>query len=247
MKKTGIIVGLGLLGVLGAGLFWLNRPAAPETAATPEEPLTAEAVLALAERYATHEWTATEAHVFHGDDPDGIRVDTPDKDYLPTDQKPGWWVMNAPNIGIPYKWGGFDLPEEFDAGLRAGRYAGDAYSKEKRRLLDDGVSRHTVGVDCSGFVSRCWRLERSYSTRELPQLCDEITDPAHLRPGDIFNTHNAHVRLFAGWADEAKTRVVTYEASARVLREEYDLATMLGDGYRMWRYKKLRAPEMNLP
>ena len=37
--------------------------------------------------------------------------------------------------------------------------------------FDAAVSRFAAGVDCSGFVSRCWRLDRPFSTRELPALC----------------------------------------------------------------------------
>ncbi len=228
---------MGLASLPGLGLLFRLKHRD-----TPAGEVTIKEVLALAERYATHEWTATEAHVFHGSDPDGIEVNTPDEHYLPADRKPGWWTTQGVNIGIPYKWGGFDLPEEFDAGLRAGLYAGDAYTGEKRRLLDDGVSRHSVGIDCSGFISRCWKLPRSYSTRELPSICKPVADWSLLRPGDIFNTPNAHVRLFAGWADDTRTRVVTYEASGRVVRFEYDLEELRADGYTAWRYPGLKPP-----
>jgi hypothetical protein len=196
--------------------------------------------LAIAEAYATHEWRSTEANAFHGIDPEGIRVDTPDAGFQPADEDRGWWRAGQRNIGLPYKWGGFDTPEEFDRGLRAGQFAGDIYTAEKRRLLDDAVSTRAVGIDCSGFVSRCWRLPRSYSTRELPQLCDPVPDLAQLRPGDIFNTYNAHVRLFAGWADEAHTTARIYEASTRVICHDVPLQPMLDQGYSAWRYRGMR-------
>ena len=193
--------------------------------------------LAIAESYVTHEWIPAEANAFHGVDPDGIRVDTPDAKYQPEGDDRGWWLAGERNVAIPYKWGGFDTPEEFDRGLRAGRFAGDVYTAEKRRLLDDAVSAHAVGIDCSGYISRCWRLPRSYSTRELPQLCDPIPDLARLAPGDIFNLHNAHVRLFAGWADAAHTTVRVYEASARVVCHDLPLQPMLDEGFSAWRYR----------
>jgi hypothetical protein len=196
--------------------------------------------LAIAESYVAHEWTPSEANIFHGADPDGIHVDTLDASFQPNGEERGWWIPARRNIGIPYKWGGFDTPDEFDRGLRAGQYAGDAYSAEKRRLLDSAVSAHAVGVDCSGFVSRCWRLPRSYSTRELPQLCVPVRDLAELRAGDIFNRHNAHVRLFAGWADPERTRVRIYEAKARVQMSEIPLQSILAEGYSAWRYRGMR-------
>ncbi len=223
--------------VAAAVVFWQTRPA-PVTEDAPSRVTSAEA-LALAQRYVEHEWTAGPRNVYHGPDPSGIRVDTGDAGFR-TDEAQGWWRTDAPNRGIPYKWGGFDLPEEFDAGLRAGKWAGDVYTREKRRALDDAVTPYAVGIDCSGFVSRCWQLPRSYSTRELPQLCTPVENMADLRPGDIFNRHNSHVRLFAGWADAARTRVVTYEASERVQRSEYALSDIVADGYSAWRYKGMR-------
>jgi hypothetical protein len=200
--------------------------------------------LATAERYVQHTWTATTANVFHGVDDRGIRVDTPDADFRPAEAREGWWRTDAPNVGIPYMWGGFDTPESFDAGLRAGKWAGDISTAEKRRLLDDGVSAQAVGIDCSGFVSRCWRLPRSYSTRELTALCDEIRDFAELRPGDIFNTYNAHVRLFAGWADAERREMWMYEAGSDprwvVARNRHRLDEMLAKGYTAWRYRGMR-------
>ncbi len=223
-----------LLVIIAAAWFYIKRrPSAPSR-------ITRGETLAIAESYVTHGWIPAEANAFHGVDPDGIRVDTPDANFQPADDDRGWWIAGQRNVGLPYKWGGFDTPEEFDRGLRAGRFAGDVYSAEKRRLLDDAVSTHAVGIDCSGYISRCWRLPRSYSTRELPQLCEPIADLARLEPGDIFNTHNSHVRLFAAWADAARTTAHVYEAKARVVRRDIPLQQMLDEGYSAWRYRGMR-------
>jgi hypothetical protein len=138
-------------------------------------------------------------------------------------------------------WGGFDTPETFDAGLKEGKYAGDIYTMDKRRLLDDAVSKHAVGIDCSGFVSRCWKLPRSYSTRELPGLCEPVNDLAQLKPGDIFNTHNAHVVLFAGWTNPERTELLFYEAGSnpawKVVLQKSSLSFLLDKGFTAWRYR----------
>ena len=168
--------------------------------------------LATAERYASHRWFADAANVFHGLDPDGIRVDTPDISWNRPGAVAGWWRPCAWNTGVPYQWGGFATPEQFDRDLAAGLAAGDVYTAEKRRLLDDAVSRHATGIDCSGFISRCWNLPRSFSTRELPALCTPLASWDELRPGDILNTHNAHVILFRGWADAGRSRLLATEA-----------------------------------
>ena len=146
---------------------------------------------------------------------------------------------------MPYQWGGFSTLKEFDAGLREGKSAGDVYTAEKRKMLNDAVSAHAVGVDCSGFVSRCWDLPRAYSTRELPGLCDEIKDWSELRPGDILNTHNSHVLLFSDWARGKKGEtLIAYETGSaptwKVLRHPLEVSYLKGLGYRAWRYRGIR-------
>jgi len=228
--SVAVLLGAAAL-TAGLLLYWRPRP--------PSHVTRSEAIRTAAS-YVTHEWMATAANVYHGKDAEGIRVDTPDVSFQPAQGDKGWWQTSGKNVGIPYKWGGFDTPEEFDQGVHAGRYAGDIYSAEKRRLLDDGVTTHAVGIDCSGFVSRCWNLPRSFSTRELPELCDPLPNVAELQPGDIFNIHNKHVRLFAGWANVEHTRIKVYEAGVRVALNEYVLQGMLSEGYTAWRYRGIR-------
>lgn len=226
-----ILAALALASAGGTAFLFQQEGVPPPSRVTRAE------ALETAAAYVRHVWEPTAQNVFHAMDPDGIRVDTPDEGHQPSTGQKGWWRAGEKNVGIPYKWGGFDSPAEFDAGLREGRAAGDAYTAEKRRHLDDAVSRHAVGIDCSGFVSRCWRLPRSYSTRELPQLCRPLSDWSRLRPGDIFNKHNAHVRLFAGWADPERQVARVYEAQERVKINDIPLQQMVEDGYSAWRYR----------
>ncbi len=111
-------------------------------------------------------------------------MDTPDTGYRVPGAFAGWWTPGQWNEGMPYQWGGFATPEQFDRGIAEGRAAGDVYTAEKRRLLDAAVSRHATGIDCSGFISRCWRLPRSYSTRELQGICETVSWE-QLQPGDV--------------------------------------------------------------
>lgn len=215
-----------------------TEKSAPPTSVTRRE------TMATAQRFLLHRWRAEDRHAFHGRDPAGVRVDTPDAAFLPKGGRPGWWRTDAENTALPYMWGGFDTPESFDAGLRAGKWAGDIYTLEKRRLLDRAVSRHAVGIDCSGLISRCWNLPRSYSTRELAALCEPLTDFTQMRPGDIFNRHNGHVLLFAGWEDAKKTRLSAYECGSpptwKVLRNTMPLTFLTGKGYTAWRYRGMK-------
>ncbi|MBC8459219.1 MAG: T9SS type A sorting domain-containing protein [Deltaproteobacteria bacterium] len=97
-------------------------------------------------------------------------IDTPDKDTSEGQKLRGWFRVNEVNIGIPYKWGGFNTISEFDEGIRQGKYAGDICcikpGTDPPKLYPSG-SDDAVGVDCSGFVCRCWGLSQPYRTSQL--------------------------------------------------------------------------------
>lgn len=198
----------------------------------------------IAETYLTFLWKPSAAHAFHGRDQDGVQVDTPDASFSKPGTRPGWWIPEQMNQGMPYQWGGFCTPEEFKAGLARGLYAGDIYTAEKRRLGDAAVSRYAVGIDCSGLISRCWKLERAYSTRELPALCDPLGSFADLQPGDILNSPNNHVLLFKAFTDASGTRILAYEAGSpptwKVLLNSIPLSMLEKQGYQPLRYRKVR-------
>lgn len=206
------------------------------------EPLTRREALQIAQEYATHRWEASVKNVFHGLDRAGIAVRTPNRNDASPNGDDGLWTLGKTNVGVPYKWGGFDTLGSFDAGVRAGKAAGDLYSAEKRRKGGAAVSPYAVGIDCSGFISRCWKLPRKQSTSTLASICKRLPSPAELRPGDIMNTANGHVLLFAKWIDDAKTRALFYEAEpfSKVIASEQDIADMVRAGYKPLRYRKIR-------
>ena len=207
-------------------------------------PVTRRQCLGMAEAYRTHRWTGEGTNILHGIDGKGVRVDTPDSTYQKPGAAPGWWRVNEENQGVPYQWGGFCTLAEFDAGLREGKAAGDVCTREKRRLLDDAVTTEAVGIDCSGFVSRCWKLPRSCSTRELAGLCSRLRSWDDLQPGDILNTYNAHCLLFAGWDDPKHIRIATYETGRppnwKVSRHIIDAEQLRSLGYQPLRYRNMR-------
>lgn len=224
------------------GLAACSTAPVVETASFP--PVARHECLSTAEAYRTHQWTGSGANLMHGADSKGIQVDTPDSTYQKPGAIPGWWRTGEVNEGVPYQWGGFSTLAQFDAGLRAGKAAGDVYTSEKRRLLDDAVSSDAVGIDCSGFISRCWKLPRSYSTRELAGLCFELKSWDDLQPGDILNTFNAHCLLFAGWEDAGRKRIIAYETGCpphwKVVANTIDTKWLRGLGYKPFRYRNMR-------
>lgn len=208
------------------------------------ETVTRAETIEIAEAYLQHRWYAQKRNIRHGLDSAGVRVDTPDHNFNAPGIRPGWWRPGTWNTGVPYQWGGFSNLEDFDKGLRDGLAAGDVYTDEKRRQLQDAVSVEAVGIDCSGFISRCWKLPRPASTRRIPSLCEPLASYDELRPGDVLNLHNAHVLLFAGWADAEKTRLIAYEAGSpptwKVLKNTIEADYVRGLGYQPFRYRGIR-------
>jgi hypothetical protein len=209
----------------------LAGPAIAQSAERSDPEARRAGILAIARAYAEHEWTATEKNVFHGVDPNGVRVDTPDAGF----REGGWKADGTTNVGIPYQWGGFSTIEEFDRGVAAGRYAGHLPLSGAAR-----PSAHAVGVDCSGFVSRCWDLPTKQSTRSLGKFCFRLDRLDDLLPGDAVNSFDGHVVLFERFEDEARTRIVGYEAGIPdVKRSVYEVSFLEERGYVPIRYKPL--------
>ena len=212
---------------------------------SPADQVKASEVLIIAETYRSHKWDANTANRFHGHDSNGVLVHTPDIT-LPYSiaKRSGWWMVDKTNIGIPYKWGGFDTPFSFDQRIANGAYAGDVYTDNKRAQLYNGVSKEAAGVDCSGFVSRCWRLSRHYSTRELPTLCTQLSSFYTLQPGDILNIYNVHAMIFEQYTDQTKSHVIVYDTGSapvwKIQRKRIPTALLQDWGFLPYRYKNLK-------
>ncbi|PNC18068.1 hypothetical protein CXU22_05365 [Akkermansia muciniphila] len=191
-------------------------PCVPEIL-PPASSVTRREALEISRAYTAMAWKGSSRNIRHGKDPDGIRIDTPDAD-APGGHAGAWWRPGKCSTGMPYKWGGFDTPRQFAARLKADAAsggapaaAGDMGTAEKQAAGDAAVSRFAAGVDCSGFVSRCWRLDRPFSTRELPALSVPIPWE-ELRTGDILIAPGRHVLLFIQWEGTEKGRFLGSEA-----------------------------------
>ncbi|RBP41176.1 hypothetical protein DES53_1075 [Roseimicrobium gellanilyticum] len=238
---------LHLAGALLCGLLLtqcVSTPSASDEAIGPLASVTQAESLAIAERYLNHRWAATEKQAMHGVDPDGVRVDTPDATFRPAGRTPGWWKSGQVNVGIPYCWGADDTPESFDQGVRQGKWAGDIYTSAKRKGLASARSKHTVGADCSGFISRCWNLDWHCSTRTIPKICDKLATYDELQPGDALNTVNGHVLLFAAFSKPDKSELLVYETGSPlgwlVTKHTTPVGFLQGLGYEPYRYRGMR-------
>jgi hypothetical protein len=195
-------------------------------------------ILATAAAFADHLWLPSAANVLHGTDRAGIPVRTPDR----STGSPELWQPGEQASGLPYKWGGFDTIASFEKGIAQGKAAGDLYNLEKRRKGGAAVSAQAVGLDCSGFISRCWRLPKKYATSTLPSVCVKLRSSAELQPGDILNQPGGHVVLFVRWLDANQSRASFYEAEpfSKVRRSERNVPELLSAGYSPLRYRHVR-------
>ena len=195
--------------------------------------------IATAYRYTQVEWIPAEKNVRHGPDSRGIMVKTPDRSLSRHGDSRGWWEPGIPAKSMPYHWGGFDTPESFLKKIADGNKAGDIADEAKRKLGDAGTSSESCGIDCSGFVSRCWNLPRAYSTRQLPGICDPLASWDDLRAGDILLNHR-HVVLFVKWTVPGK-EIAAYEAGPfpawKVSACGLIVAKLKENGYSPWRYR----------
>ena len=213
-----------------ASLAWGNSASA--------KPPTRTEAVATAEAFAQYRWTPRQENVRHGPDAAGITVHTPDR----STGNPELWQPGKPAVAVPYKWGGFDTLESFARGVKAGKAAGDLYNAEKRRKGGAAVSASAVGLDCSGFISRCWGLSEKQSTSSLPALSRRLGSHTELRAGDVLNQPGGHVVLFVRWSDTTRTRFLCYEAEpfSRVRMSERHAVEMLAAGYAPLRYRQMR-------
>lgn len=139
--------------------------------------ITRSQIISNAEPYAVYSWNCNSNNI-KDYDCGGVHVTTPS------------WVNVGNNISIPYCWGGFSNFAEFDNGIANGVSAGDSYT-----VGNGSGSSCAVGVDCSGFVSRCWDLPYKYGTSTLPNISTAYSSFDQLKRGDIVNYSGHHVRL----------------------------------------------------
>lgn len=203
---------------------------------TPEE------AVRIAASYTNLEWMPEERHIRHGKDSRGIMVHTPDTTLVSQSNRRGWWEPGKIAKGMPYKWGGFDTPESFLKGLEEGKKAGDVANTYKVTNDNAAISEESIGIDCSGFISRCWQLPRHVSTKDLPALCEPVAWD-DIRMGDII-LKPGHVLLFV---ERMGDHIIGFESGPiptwRARRCAISIDWLKADGFSPWRYREMQAPD----
>lgn len=198
----------------------------------------------IAESYENVQWLPKAKNRLHGPDSKGIWVHTPDAT-SGYDKPNFWWVPDQLATGMPYKWGGFDTPQSFLSQLNSDDpcYAGDISSEQKRKDNNDAISAEAVGVDCSGFVSRCWKLPRPYSTYEMAAITQPLESFDELKRGDALNIPRNHILIFLYWANPERTAFIGTESGPlptwKVARKKFSVAYLKALGYKPIRYKNI--------
>ena len=141
-----------------------------------------DAALQIADSYVQHQWNCKAENLTNGivTAPDDYKIDTPN------------WIDIGENQKVPYKWGGFNTLSQFDNGLADGKYAGDTYTS---KCCGSSYAR---GVDCSGYVSRCWQLSSHYATSMMGSWnkVQNYSTWDDLKPADAILKAGSHVILF---------------------------------------------------
>lgn len=101
---------------------------------------------------------------------------------------------------VPYDWGGWDSIAQFDTGIQAGRTAGNT---NPARVLFC-----TNGVDCSGFIQRCWNVGSvKVDDTGLLGWCSNMAPmdwqnpPPWMQLGDFYRLPGAHARMHDHYQD----------------------------------------------
>lgn len=122
---------------------------------------------------------------------------------------------------VPYVYGGFDTRVAFWGRINnrncpggwdrvTGRGTKYWYDRPPQGFgYGERVPGNLAGIDCSGYVSRCWGFTQKYSTSTLPNICLRI-NRRNLQKGDILNRRGNHVRIFDSWAGTSRVKI--YEA-----------------------------------
>ncbi len=173
--------------------------------------------LTMAYNYAHLNWVANSCNITSGSDCGGKTVVTPS------------WISEGNQSKVPYKWGGFSSIEQFLQGIDNCKFAGD-------NNCTGGGSDCAVGVDCSGFVSRCWKTTQKYGTSTIPSISHEIS-PSEMLPGDVYNDPGSHVRMFVRRNPDGSVNCVESHGGSWCV--EYTYYSSDPDGYTPMRYDNM--------
>jgi len=165
-------------------------------------------MISTAQSYQWHQWYCSKVNY------DGSNLSASNRQYW---QRPRFITnYNTNYYQVPYCWGGFSSLSGFDNEIQQGYAAGNVNTNAP------GYIDKTTGVDCSGFVSRCWGLSRHYHTSEFPKIARQLNSYYELQQGDILlknSSGSGHVRLF--YTSNSSGQFVVYESTISIVNGNY--------------------------
>jgi cell wall-associated NlpC family hydrolase len=207
-----------------------------EARSAPAAPISRADVAKCAEEFRDLQWTVTPGSYQHP----GVADDcSPQSRYWRRPHyingKSGQQVK-----GVPYCWGCSDSIAEFLEHVKTGaRLAGQSCTCRDGHYC---VRKDATGVDCSGFVSQCWKSAHK-TTSSMSDISDRI-DKTKLKQGDAFNKAGSHIRLFMNIVEtDTGPRYRVIEAAndlgrtGRVIEATYTASEL--SSYAAIRYKKI--------
>jgi len=153
------------------------------------------------------------------------------------------------NYGVPYSYGGFDTFANFATHMSqataSNHYkAGDVDTTQQISHSGTGASQWSgkpyFGVDCSGFVSRCWGLSSKQNTTTLLNYVFNYC-PARFQQGDIMDRPGHHVRMYVDSATSlSSTGYYRYAESLGYYYGPwiypYRISSQVSEGYAQYRF-----------
>jgi hypothetical protein len=132
---------------------------------------------------------------------------------------------------VPYGWGNASALDEFEKGIKEGKYAGNV-PEDKSRY----GSWCSVGVDCSGLLTVCWDLPKKIAARDIPNIA-KIIEIEEIKQGDVFAI-KSHVMLFKEFIDKEKTMVKIIDSTrstGKVSQRDFSVNDLIYKGYKIYR------------
>jgi cell wall-associated NlpC family hydrolase len=142
--------------------------------------------------------------------------------------------------GVPYCWGCSHSLDKFLNYVKTGeRLAGQSCTCRTGHYC---IRNDSTGVDCSGFVSQCWKAV--YHTTSSMGEISTVISKADLKPGDALNRAGNHIRLFMNLVEtDTGPRFRMIEATnaegriGRVIEATYTASEL--SSYKAIRYNKI--------
>ncbi len=183
-------------------------------------------VVSNANSYLNHTWYADSSNIWNNISCGGKTVNTP------------YWVDVGSHTSLPYCWGGNSTLSEFDNYLLQGKSAGD----DNTYVGFGAEPECSVGMDCSGLVTRSYGISTHYSTSALNTYSQFGHHNSYndLRVGDFVNKPGSHTRLVTQINNNGTITVIEAGSGVgnvggnglwKVFEWSYTISELTDDGY----------------